>query len=561
MRENKFDVNLLTKGLMNLPSVLQSMGYSSLREEQKDPINSILSGKDTFVIIPTGGGKTLLYTATTKALNFKTIVFSPLIALQRDQTQSINLKGIKAGSVNSDNSEAMNTMTLNEWAMGKLDILFIAPERITTPAFKQAIAQQPPDMVALDEAHTMSQWGNDFRPAYKRCGDFVKEQNPRVVIALTATATEKIVEDVREVLGIHDCNICCNYSPRTNLKLSSSFTPSENLFSAVLNKVRSIDGSVIIYCDTIKHLSDLASFLSAAGEDVTVYHSQLNEETKAENQNNFMSDSIRIMLCTNAFGMGIDKPNIRGIIHAWPPGSIEAIAQETGRASRDGEEATCHMFFTEQGMSQHAFFCDLSTPDSNTAYTCWKVVTENKDSNDEVFLTGKQMEKLSGGLVGSENILNVFHSIGCVDRYDLEVKTWEITVFKDPEKKIHKATLDALIEGGTIVRTTSSGYKVYETTLEYAATTLLKGVPTIRTHINALVKEGAIAATPPFAGKVTKVLREPTKVDYMILDERRRQKQDQFKEVTKYHNTPDKDKWKFITDYFELKNLIKPTNG
>lgn len=558
MRDNRIDINLLTKGLTNLPSVLQSMGYTDLREEQKDPINSILSGKDTFVIIPTGGGKTLLYAAAAKALNFKAIVFSPLIALQYDQTQSLNLKGIKAGAVNSDNSEALNTMMLNDWAMGKLDILFVAPERIAMPAFKQAMSNQPPDIVALDEAHTMSQWGNDFRPAYKRCGEFVKEQNPRIVMALTATATEKIVEDVQEVLGIENCNICCNYSPRNNLKLSSSTTTTENLYSDILSKVREIDGSVIIYCDTIRNLANLAEFLSNSGESVAVYHSQLKDDEKKDNQNKFMNDELRIMVCTNAFGMGIDKPNIRGVIHAYPPGSIEAVAQETGRAARDGKEAVCHMFFTEQGMTQQAFFCDLSSPDSVTAYTCWNIALDNKNSEDEVYLTGEQLNNMTG-LKGADKVFTILESLGCVERYEPAVKSWEITVFKEPEKELHKNTLEALIEGGTLSRTTSSGYKVYEATLEYASSALMKGLPTIRTHINAMVKEGAIAAKPPYKGKITKLLKTPSRTDYMVVDERRRHKQAQFKEVLKYHHTPDKDKWNFITGYFDLGNLLAKT--
>ena len=174
-REVNMDPVMLGKGLTKLPAVLTAMGYQSLREEQKDPINSIMSGRDTFVIIPTGGGKTLLYAASTKALGFKTIVFSPLIALQRDQVLSLNLKGVRSGAINSNNTDAQNSMVLNEWMQGKLDLMFVAPERIETPTFKYAMDLLKPDMVVLDEAHTMSQWAATFRPAYKRVGEFVEK--------------------------------------------------------------------------------------------------------------------------------------------------------------------------------------------------------------------------------------------------------------------------------------------------------------------------------------------------------------------------------------------------
>lgn len=555
MRDINIDVSMFNKGLMALPKVLKGMGYDSLREDQKDPINSILSGRDTFVIIPTGGGKTLLYAASTKALNFKTIVFSPLIALQRDQVQSLNLKGVRSGAINSENTEAQNVMTLMDWNRGSLDIMFVAPERIETPQFKAAMAAVKPDMVVLDEAHTMSQWGSSFRPAYRRCGEFVKEQNPRIVLALTATATPKIISDVQEVLDIQNCNVICKYSPRTNLKLSSSFTPSEELFGEILKKVRSIDGSIIIYCDTIKHVEELVVFLSEAGESVTYYHGQMTrQEERKSNQDKFMNDEVRIIVCTGAFGMGIDKPDIRGVIHAYPPGSVEAITQETGRASRDGAEATCHMFYTEQGMVTQSHLCDMSHPDSETAYACWTALNDNKNADGEVYMTGVEINDTSG-VDHADSALAIFQNLGCVERYSPTKKTYEITVIKRSESDLLNKTLDALIEGGLLKTTLSNGNKVYEVDTQYAAMKVLKGEPTIKTHITKLAKEGCLTFKPPFRGKVTKILKEPSLEDYAIIDERRKQEQRKFRDVTEYHKTPDSKKWDFINKYFSLESL------
>lgn len=560
MTERPINMNpkMLADGLLKLPSVLKSMGYDKLRPEQEGPMNAILSGRDTFVVIPTGGGKTLLYAASTKVLGFKTVVFSPLIALQRDQVQSLNLKGVRSGAINSDNTEAQNVTTLNNWIKGDLDLIFVAPERIKTPQFKNAMSMVTPDMVVLDEAHTMSQWADSFRPAYKSCGEFVEEYNPRVVLALTATATAKIVEDVKNILGMNNCLVCCNYKPRTNLLLSSSFTPSENLFSEILKLVRKIKGSIIIYCDTIKHVEELVVFLSEAGENVTYYHGQMQKRAdKDMNQDAFMEGRIRIMVCTGAFGMGIDKQDIRGVIHAYPPGSVEAVAQETGRAARDGKEAICHMFYTEQGMVIQSHLCDISNPDVPTAYACWNVLNDNRTRLDEVWMTGTQIVDACG-IKYADSSLNVFQNLGCIERYTPDNKAIEIVLIKPKsDSDITQKTLDALLEGGKVIRTTTSGYKVYSTTTEYAAKVLLKGENTIKTHINKLVKEGCISYKPPFRGKVTKILREPNKTDYDIIGERKKQKQKKFRDVTAYHNTPDDKKWEFISNYFDINTLLK----
>jgi ATP-dependent DNA helicase RecQ len=555
-REVNMDPVMLGKGLTKLPSVLASMGYKALREEQKDPINSIMSGRDTFVIIPTGGGKTLLYAASTKALGFKTIVFSPLIALQRDQVLSLNLKGVRSGAINSNNTDAQNSMVLNEWMQGKLDLMFVAPERIETPAFKYAMDLLKPDMVVLDEAHTMSQWAATFRPAYKRVGEFVEKYNPKIVLALTATATSKIVTDVQDILGIQNGVVCCNYSPRNNLKLSSSFVQSDELYSSILKKVRSIKGSIIIYCDTVRHVEDLTVFLSDAGESVTYYHGQMSKQTdKDMNQDAFMSGRTRIIVCTGAFGMGIDKPDIRGVIHAYPPGSIEAVAQETGRASRDGEDAVCHMFYTENGMFTQSLLCDMTNPDASVAYACWNVLEEYKNANDEVWMTGAEISSASG-VEHAASALNIFQNLGCVDKFTPDKKVYEITVNKKSDNDLLQKTLDALIEGGRLLRTTYANNKVYETTIEYAVQKLLKSETTIKTHLNKLCKEGCIEYKPPFRGKVTKILRAPTKEDYSVIEERRKQEQRKFKDVTAYHNTPDDKKWEFINNYFKLDSLL-----
>jgi hypothetical protein len=254
--------------------------------------------------------------------------------------------------------------------------------------------------------------------------------------------------------------------------------------------------------------------------------------------------------------MGIDKPDIRGVIHAYPPGSVEAITQETGRASRDGAEAICHMFYTEQGMVTQSHLCDMSHPDSETAYACWTTLNDNKNAVGEVFMTGVEINDTSG-VDHADSALAIFQNLGCVERYSPTKKTYEITVIKRSESDILNKTLDALIEGGLLKTTLSTGNKVYEVDTQYAAIKVFKGEPTIKTHITKMAKEGCLTFKPPFRGKVTKILKEPSLEDYAIIDERRKQEQRKFKDVTEYHKTPDSKKWDFINKYFSLESLAE----
>lgn len=549
------DIQQLTKGIQNLPKAIESMGFKELRDNQKDPINTILAGRDTFAILATGGGKTALYAIPTLALKWKTLVFSPLIALMRDQVQSLNKKGLRTAAINGTNTDGQNSVILQDWLDDNLDVLFIAPERIDNEQTLTAVTTVKPDLIVLDEAHTMSQWATGFRPAYRRCGELVDKINPKTVLALTATATDEIVNDVKTILHIPNCAVHWNYEPRINLHLSSEYVENyKELYDKLLQKIRSIDGSVIVYVDTVKNLSNLVVYLSESGEEITFYHGKLSAAERAINQDRFMRGDVKVIVATNSFGMGIDKADIRGIIHAFPPGSIEAISQETGRAARDGGQAICHMYYNN--FATQRFLSGMTYPGSSVIYNMWNLLKRKADVNGMVQATVQDL--ITEGRMevkdGAEGALSYMQFIGCIERTEADKNKCSFTyIGGSPKSDAHKKTLDTILKAGIFIGNNGAGEPKYSLDLKLAAEMLLKSDSTLKNHMKALDKDGVIIYTPPFTGKVTKILRPPTEEEYKEADKRRGKEMEKIDGVIEYCRCPDSQKQQFLLNYFTLK--------
>lgn len=549
------NIEQLTRGIANLPKALESMGFTSLRDNQKEPINTIMAGRDTFAILATGGGKTALYAIPTLALGLKTLVFSPLIALMRDQVQSLNQKGLRTAAINGTNSDGQNSVILQDWLDDRLDVLFMAPERIDNEEAMHTLKIIRPDLVVLDEAHTMSQWATGFRPAYRKCGELVSSINPNTVLALTATATDEIVDDVKSILCIPNCVVHWNYEPRLNLNLSSEYVGSDDeMLKKLLTKVRSIDGSVIVYADTIKHITDIACYLSGCGESVTFYHGQMKGPQRALNQDSFMSGESRIIVATNSFGMGIDKADIRGIIHAYPPGSIEAISQETGRAARDGGQAICHMYYNN--FFTQKFLAGMTYPGQGVVYNMYKLVERKADADGMVYETVQDLmeEAHLKASDGAEGALGYLQFIGCIERHEPDKSKCNVTVIGGtPSTETLKNTFTTVVDYSIPNGKNGNGEQKYIVDLEIIADILCKTPNTIKTHLKSLQTEGIILYTPPFVGKATKVLRPPTVEEYKQADIRRGKELAKVDGVAEYCKCADAQKQKFLMDYFTLK--------
>ena len=322
-------------------------GYSSFRKGQYEIINNILRGRDSFCILPTGAGKSICYQIPALIFNGITIVISPLISLMKDQVDNLNLNGINARYINSTQKLDVSNEIFELCKNGEVKLLYIAPEKLENEFFKRKLKFLNISQIAIDEAHCVSMWGHDFRKSYGLITEFIDSLKTRpVVTAFTATATEIVRKDVINLLKLKNPYIHIGSCDRENLEIELHI--EEDKLELVKDIIRERDGeSGVIYCATRKEVDGLHYYLKDLGYNVLKYHGGLDEAEKEFYQEEFLNENSDIMIATNAFGMGIDKPNIRYIIHFTIPKNIESYYQEIGRAGRDGLPAKCHLFFNK----------------------------------------------------------------------------------------------------------------------------------------------------------------------------------------------------------------------
>ena len=347
-------------------------GYDAFRPGQESVIDSILSGKDVCAIMPTGAGKSVCYQIPAMLLPGITLVISPLISLMQDQVKALNEAGIAAAFINSSLSERAFHETVRKTRNGDYKILYVAPERLVTEGFIELAKTIEISMVTVDEAHCISQWGQDFRPSYMNISQFVDmlEKRP-IVSAFTATATENVREDIICTLGLQDPFVLVNGFDRENLFFQVEKPKSKEQY--ILDYVASHESeSGIIYCATRKNVDNLYNLLESKGFSVAKYHAGMSAEERKRMQDDFVFDFTSIVVATNAFGMGIDKSNVRYVIHYNMPQSMENYYQEAGRAGRDGLEAKCILLFSAQDividrlLLEHKEMTDLSSEELAT---------------------------------------------------------------------------------------------------------------------------------------------------------------------------------------------------
>lgn len=367
---------------MNINQTLkQYFGYDSLRTGQEELINGILAGHDVLGIMPTGAGKSLCYQLPALMLKGITLVISPLISLMSDQVKALNQAGVHAAYINSSLTENQIRMALSYASQGRYKIIYVAPERLNTPRFLDFACNADISMLTVDEAHCISQWGQDFRPSYLEIAGFLTRLPRRpIVSAFTATATERVKNDIVASLGLNNPVTMVTGFDRPNLffRVVTRKGGSQKDNSIINYVKKHEDESGIIYCATKKNVDKLYTLLNEQGISAGRYHAGLSNEERKQNQENFTYDRIRVMVATNAFGMGIDKSNVRYVLHYNMPQSLEYYYQEAGRAGRDGEEAECVLFFSKQDIMINKFLLQNKASAGDVASDMQKTVNDQR---------------------------------------------------------------------------------------------------------------------------------------------------------------------------------------
>jgi len=413
---------------------LHRFGLSEFRPGQRAVIDAVFAGRDCLCIMPTGGGKSLCYQLPAVARSGVTFVVSPLIALMKDQVDSMHRQGISATFINSSLSPSEQYERLQAMQAGKYDLVYVAPERLRNDRFLEAIASIQVQMLAVDEAHCISQWGHDFRPDYQRLGRFRKKLGNPQTIALTATATTLVREDIARCLELSDPATFVSGFARTNLSL---FVETPHGAGAkdqrLLQFLEHTPGCGIIYAATRKNCEKLVELLRENLKRPTAfYHGGLEPNQRRLIQDQFMSGQVPIIIATNAFGMGVDKPDLRFVVHYQLPGSLEAYYQEVGRAGRDGDESRCLLLFSHQDRFIQEFFIENNYPSRSVVQSVYQFLLAQE--HDPIELTLQEIKEALNISIGTEGIATcqkILEQSGVLERMDSKQNLASVRVDSD----------------------------------------------------------------------------------------------------------------------------------
>ncbi|MFK7909057.1 MAG: RecQ family ATP-dependent DNA helicase [Akkermansiaceae bacterium] len=427
----------------------QYFGFDDFLDAQEDVVSQILSGQDGLVVMPTGGGKSLCYQLPAMCLEGVTLVVSPLIALMKDQVDALIEKNIPATMINSTLDAGEQRDRIRRMREGEYKLVYVAPERFRAPSFMDAIKSVNVALFAVDEAHCLSQWGHDFRPEYMRLGKALQALGRPQALALTATATPVVRGDIMEVLELRNPFETVSGFSRPNLSLAITSMDKHKQKYGRLGEIVSKWEKGIVYCATRKRVEEVAEILHGQGVKCIAYHGGMSEAERENTQNQFISRKADVAVATNAFGMGIDRSDVRFVVHFEIPGSVEAYYQEAGRAGRDGESAYCELFFNYADTRTQEFFIEGANPGYLTITSVYRYLHNEADDNFEVQRTLQDIadgaDVKNGMAVGSA--MAVLARGGYIERFDIQGTRARGTRLKQPDilamdLKIDRQALD-----------------------------------------------------------------------------------------------------------------------
>jgi ATP-dependent DNA helicase RecQ len=432
----------------------ERFGHAAFRPGQERAVESILGGRDTLVILPTGGGKSLCYQVPALLLDGLTVVLSPLISLMKDQVDALEAKGIPATFINSSLSTAQISDRLARAQRGDIKLLYLAPERFEFGNAAARIAAMGVSLLAIDEAHCISEWGHDFRPSYRRVRDIRDKLGSPPTLALTATATPEVRRDIARVLALRDPEVVLTGFDRTNLRWHVVRTKNDSEKDGSLAELLGRHkGVAIVYAATRKTVDRVTQVLTRSGIRAEAYHAGLDDERRREVQDAFMSERVRAIVATNAFGMGIDKRNVRLVVHHAMPGSLEAYYQEAGRAGRDGEPADCYLLHAFQDRFTHEFFIKAACPERDVVTAVYYAACNRAQADGSLSLDSAGLAAAAKGKVSdreAESAIRLLTAAGSMTASDGSRSRARVRMLATPERIRTELGTEETIEIGVL---------------------------------------------------------------------------------------------------------------
>lgn len=548
-------------------SLLGRFGLTTFRPGQRDVVDALAGGRDVLCVMPTGGGKSLCYQLPALAREGTTIVVSPLIALMKDQVDALQRLGIPAKLINSTLTASEQDDVMAQMAAGKLKLVYVAPERLRNGRFLEAVGKAGVTLLAIDEAHCVSEWGHDFRPDYARLGRFRKRYLGGVqTIALTATATPYVRKDIKAILELAEPREFVTGFARTNLRFTvdpctSDREKNEKLFDFITRQ----PGSGIIYAATRKRCEELAEWLpQKLRRPIGVYHAGLDSEQRRQVQEDFMSDKLAAIVATNAFGMGIDKADIRYVVHYNIPGSLEAYYQEAGRAGRDGKPSECRLLFSYADRYVQEFFIENRYPSPAIVRKVWQYLLAWPDDPIELTLdqirNAIQIKETSESVGTSETLLA---RAGVLKRLDSNTNALIIRIDSDLPTIVDMLPREAKTRRKVLLACEKvigkrRGEDVYISPQRLAQMAGVEREPLART-LRELSKLRAFDYVPPFRGRAVHITQRDVPFDQIEIDfeELARRKAAEFEKleaVIEFARTP-RCRQRAVLEYFGDPNV------